>query len=63
LAIANGTQSGTIAPDQGAVVQSDLATLATVLHLSAASTPPPTTTSTTTIPPGPGNGFGNGNGH
>ena len=64
LAIANGTQSGTIAPDQGAVAQSDLAALATVLHLSAASTPPPTTTSTTTtIPPGPGNGFGNGNGH
>ena len=74
LVIANGTQSGAIAPDQGAVLQSDLNTLANTLNLSAASTPPSTTTTTststtttTTLPGngngnGPGNGNGNGNG-
>src|SRR5664280_2728519 len=62
LAIANGTQSGAIAPDQGAVLQSDLNTLANTLNLSAASTPPSTTTSSNFPGNGNGNGPGIGNG-
>lgn len=63
LAIADGVQSSAIAPDQGAVLQSDLNTLANVLNLSAASTPPATTSTSTTTTVFPGNGHGNGNGH
>ncbi|HEY5121894.1 MAG TPA: serine/threonine-protein kinase [Acidimicrobiales bacterium] len=65
LAIANGIQSSAVAPDQGAVLQSDLNTLANTLNLSAASTPPATTSTstTTTVFPGNGNGNGQGNGN
>ena len=69
VAIANGVQAGTIAQDEGAVLQSDLSVLASALNLSSAAIPPSATTTTllpttttTTIPTGPGNGNGNGNG-
>jgi eukaryotic-like serine/threonine-protein kinase len=63
--IVAGEQNNTITPAEGTTLQSDLAALASVLGLGAASTPPstttPTTTTTTTPPPGtapPGPGHG-----
>jgi serine/threonine protein kinase len=57
MAIATGVQNGNITQAEGVTLQSDLATLATALGLSAASTPP-------TIQPGPtprpGHGHGKG---
>jgi hypothetical protein len=66
VAIADGVQAGTIAQDEGAVLESDLSVLASALNLSSAAIPPSattTTTTTTTLPIGPGNGPGNGNGN
>ncbi len=63
-AIANGVANGYVTPTYGALLQSDLKTLANALGLSAAATPSSTTTSTTQpFGPGNGNGNGNGNGH
>jgi hypothetical protein len=66
VAIANGMATGSIAQDEGVVLQSDLSVLASALNLASAVIPPSatttTTTTTTTVPTGPGNGNGNGNG-
>ena len=65
--IANGITSRYITPTYGALLQSDLKTLATTMGLGAAATPSSSTTTTsttsTTQPFGPGNGNGNGNGN
>jgi serine/threonine protein kinase len=64
-AVVNGLANGYITPAYGAVLQSDLKTLANALGLSAAATPSSsttTTTSTTTTFANNGNGNGNGNG-
>jgi hypothetical protein len=58
--IANGLANSYMTPASATLLQNDLTTLANVLGLSAAATPP-TTTTAPGPPPGPGNGNGDGN--
>jgi hypothetical protein len=72
LAIADGDQRGSIAPDEAATLESDLSAFASAIGLAAAATPPTTTPTTPGGPaqgdgpggdgPGGGHGHGNGNG-
>lgn len=63
--IVSSVASGSLAPVTGSKLQADLATLATALGLSGATTTttPPATTTTTPVAPGPGQGPGHGHGN
>jgi serine/threonine protein kinase len=61
--ISNAITSGLITPKEAAVLQSDLAALASALNLSSSVATTTTTTVPAPSPPGPGNGKGHGKGH